>query len=66
MYWLGSILCKSGKMKEGKKYFLRVINISPLNIKAWIGLTASLLGKNAYIQTQNMLKVIKNGFSSKI
>jgi len=47
-YWIGSLLCKTKKVKEGRKYFFRTLKYDLLYMKNWIAILLSLLGKDTF------------------
>ncbi len=53
-YTIGDLLCKSGKMKEGKEYLLKAIKLNPFNIKFLLVALVSFLGQRVY---KKMVKV---------
>jgi glycosyltransferase involved in cell wall biosynthesis len=53
---LASRYCASGKMKEGRKYYLSSIKTNPLNLKSYLYFSLSLLGEKIYRGLYNFRK----------
>ena len=47
-YVIGSLLCQSGEIDQGRDYLLEAVRSDPLSIKYLIAATLSLLGERAY------------------
>ncbi len=47
-YWIGNLLCRSGKMPRGREAFFRALKSDPLNMKCFAGILFSLLGREAF------------------
>jgi glycosyltransferase involved in cell wall biosynthesis len=48
-YWLGRLLCQSGRRKEGRTYLLQALKIQPANLKNLLAIFLSFLGGGRFL-----------------
>jgi glycosyltransferase involved in cell wall biosynthesis len=58
-YWTGSLLCKSGKVVQGRGYVLKAVKSYPLNIKYLVAAFVSLFGQGAYAKVVKLKRSIR-------
>jgi glycosyltransferase involved in cell wall biosynthesis len=55
-FYIGHVLCLSGKIVQGRNYFVKAIIIYPLDVKFFLLIIISLFGKRAYAKIRKFYR----------